>query len=190
MDHHLRDLFKQELAAEPPLQPGNAARDAMTAGTRLRRRRTALTVTGTATAVQAVIAAAAVFGLPLPGRDGGTPLTDDARCTAGQQADTGNVIVYLRDGVTDAARTGLGLRLQSDTRVQIIEYVSRDEAYQRFEQLWSAGPGAPTDPQQPREQFQIHLKAPGTVDAFIADLRPERDIDEILAVACLPGMSR
>src|SRR3712207_3537474 len=50
------------------------------------------------------------------------------------------VSIFLRDDVTDAQRTSLDAALTSSTLVRTKEYESRQQAFDKFQQLWADSP--------------------------------------------------
>lgn len=144
----LRTHLDRALDGEPPPPaPAELARAAMAGGARLRRRRQ-LTVGGAALAVTVLATVAA--GLAIPVRDAPTPVPAPAAMgplgsglcpekAAGGAAT--EVAVFLDAQITDDQRVAVESALRADPRLLTIRYESRQQAYDRFQELYRPSPG-------------------------------------------------
>jgi hypothetical protein len=191
----------------PPAAPQELARAAMAGGTRLRRRRQ-LTLGGAALAVTVLATVAA--GLAIPMRDAPTPVpaqvalpsATPALC-AGVSAedDATEASVYLAEQVTDVQRDAIDTTLRADPRLSTVHYDSRQQAYERFRQMYRDGPPevfslytpeeiAQVTADQFPESFRLTLTDPAAYPQLEPDLRALPGVDEVVGRFCPHGTQR
>ncbi|MCA2211593.1 permease-like cell division protein FtsX [Jidongwangia harbinensis] len=92
------------------------------------------------------------------------------------------VSVFLRDDVTDAQRTSLQAALQRNPLVKSLTYENREQAYARFQRIWSDSPVLVTAvrPGALPESFRVKLKDPETYDKLAAQLKDQSGIGTIV----------
>jgi cell division transport system permease protein len=170
VDRQLHDLFAEALADEPVAPPGDLARDAMAPGVRLRRRRRLLGSGGVVGGL--AVAAAAVVQLAAPPAPQPAPAAAD--CTA--------AAVFLREDVTNAQRDAVRAALAHDPVVQTFAHQSREEAFERFEQLWRDEPDAvrSVGPLTLPESFRVQLTGPADFAAFEAAFAGRGGVDTVV----------
>ncbi|WFE30146.1 permease-like cell division protein FtsX [Solwaraspora sp. WMMD791] len=200
----LRTHFEQAFDGEPPpATPGEElARAAMAGGARLRRRRR-LTIGGAAVAVTALAAVAA--GLAVPVRDAPAPIPAPAAmgpmgsgiCAATTADDPATeVAVFLDAQVTDEQRAAIDVALRADPRLSTVRYESRQQAYDRFRELYrNPSPGhvvAESDlveqvtVDQFPESFRLTLVDPNTYPQMELTLRALPGVDDVISSFCPP----
>jgi cell division transport system permease protein len=193
MPYDLRDLFDQALDDEPVPPPGDTAALAMAQGRRIRRRR-GLLVGGSA----AVTVVAAVVGLNLmlaPSEPAAEPLTPvaaamlrapGAGCTWPVREEASEVSIFLTENVTEAQRTALHQSLKADPRVRGLRFESRQEAYERFRELWKDSPDfvAAVAPDSLPESFRMDLADPATFREIETDFRARSGVGDIVGQVC------
>ncbi|MFY1698340.1 permease-like cell division protein FtsX [Solwaraspora sp. WMMA2101] len=199
----LRTHFEQAFDGEPPpATPGEElARAAMAGGTRLRRRRR-LTIGGAAVAVTALAAVAA--GLAVPVRDAPAPVpaqvvlpsATPVLCEGVSAEDVATeASVYLAEQVTDAQRAAIDTALRADPRLSTVRYDSRQDAYERFRQMYRDGPPevfslytpeeiAQVTADQFPESFRLTLTDPAAYPQLEPDLRALPGVDEVVGRFC------
>ncbi|BBH66186.1 hypothetical protein ACTI_28710 [Actinoplanes sp. OR16] len=168
MPEHLKELFDRALDGEPAFLDGEAAAQVMAQGRGIRRRRRALAIGGTAAA--AVVAVVAVPGL-LPGPTGpplpppqpppAVALVAQARpeCTWPVTSAATDVVITLRQDITEQQREALRVDLSADPRIRTMAYETRKEAYERFQELWRDSPDFHQALSVP-DSFQLRLTSP------------------------------
>lgn len=201
----LRTHFEQAFDGEPPpATPGEElARAAIAGGTRLRRRRR-LTIGGAAVAVTALAAVAA--GLAVPAPDDTNPVPAPAAmgpmgsglCAATSADDPATeVAAFLDAQVTDEQRAAIDAALRADPRLSTVRYESRQQAYDRFRELYRDGPPevfslytpeeiAQATADQFPESFRLTLTDPAAYPQLEPDLRALPGVDEVISSFCPP----
>lgn len=191
MPHDLRDLFDQALDNEPALSDPAAA--AMAQGRRIRLRR-GLLAGGSA----AVVVVAAVLGLNLilaPADPPAEPLTPVAAamlrapsdaCTWPVRDEASDVSIFLTETVTEAQRTALRSSLQDDPRVRELRFESREEAWERFRELWKDSPDfvASVGPASLPESFRMNLADPAAYKEFETAFRGRSGVQDVVGQVC------
>jgi hypothetical protein len=130
VDQHLKGLFEQEMAAEPPYPPRDVAGDAVRRGTRLRRR-SRMTVAGAAAGVTLVLVAAAWAGPAAWGGGGapssvGAPTAYSADCIVPSDEPWSSIMIVLESNiVTPQQRTSLEDLLRENPIVLDVTYSPR-----------------------------------------------------------------
>jgi cell division transport system permease protein len=189
MDQHLHGLFAQALDDEPPPPPADLTRSAMARGTRMRRRRQAK-IGGIAGG--ALAATLLALNLAVPGRDSapatepaGLPAAGASRCVP-----LSAVAVFLRSDVTDKQRAGLRSKLTSAPGIQAFSYESREQAYEKFAQLWQDSPDfvQSVNATQLPDAFRIQLTAPSQYPAFAAAFTGQPGVQELIPDGCPPSV--
>jgi cell division transport system permease protein len=188
MDQQLHGLLAHALDDEPLPPPADLARSAMAHGTTLRRRRQ-MRVGGIAGG--ALVATLIALNLAVPGRNP-APSTESAALPvpgASHCVPLSDVAIYLRPDVTEKQRAGLQARLGSDPRVLGYSYESREEAFQKFTQLWRDSPDMvkSMSPAQLPETFQVRLTAASTYQTFAAEMGRVPGIGAVTPDHCPTG---
>jgi cell division transport system permease protein len=192
VEQDLRQLFERALDDEPVPPPGDPAQTAMTRGTRLRRRRRLLTGGGAAAAVAVLativglnVAAPADEAIPTAAAAAAMP-TARPTCTlpVGHAADTASI--FLSPDVTDAQRQVIGTTLNSDPGVRTVAFESREQAYQRFKDLWKDSPDfvKSVGPAQLPQSFRVTLGGAGDYAPLAARLKGQPGIQDIVRGVC------
>jgi cell division transport system permease protein len=154
----------------PPAPPAEPARDAMARGARLRRRRRLLRAGGVTGGV--AVAVAAVLHLAAPPAPQPAPAAAD--CTA--------VAVLLDEDVTNAQRDSVRAALAQDPAVRNFAHQDREDAFERFEQLWRDEPGVARSvgPLSLPESFRVQLGGPGDLAAFREAFAGQAGVDAVV----------
>jgi cell division transport system permease protein len=196
MPEYLHELFERALDDEPVPPPGDPVRQAMTHGRRIRRRR-GLLVGGSA----AALAVAVVVGLNLTPGLGEPPQTVSADIAAAMPADpactwpvqnrVSDVSIFLTFDVTAAQRTALQDALRADPLVRELRYESRQEAFERFRQLWRDSPDfvASVSPQALPESFRVELTDASGYRRLAASFRDRPGVQDLVGRVC-PGAGK
>jgi len=195
MAQDLRDLFARELDAEAPPPVGDLVQVAVHQGTRIRRRRHLMTFGGIAASVVAVAIGAALTPPTASDVAAGVAPADPAYCptqtptraaagSAGDGNPLNDVSIFLPDDVTAAQRTGLDAALRSHALVASVDYEDHEQAYSRFRDLYPDNPELldAVEPDHLPESFRVKLKDPQSYEAFVAEFRDWRGVDEIVDV--------
>jgi cell division transport system permease protein len=193
VDQDLRDLFDRELEDEPVPPPGDLARTAMASGTRLRRRRSLLA--GGAAVAVAVLATivglnvAAPADQPIPPVAAAAALPQAGRtqpCTLPAQGPTKVVAIFLREDITEAQRSAVYTELTSDPLVRSVRFESREQAFQKFKELWKDDPDfiKSVGAEQLPESFRLTLADPAESVAVVTRYTGQTGISEIVPGEC------
>jgi hypothetical protein len=191
VDQELKVLFERALDDEPAA-PGDPARVAMVAGTRLRSRRRLL-VGGSATGVVAVLAAIVAFNLPAPGgrvveTAAGPAPSAASPCAVTVRPGTGWASVYLRPKATDAQKAAIRSSLDGDQEVRSVVFVDRSQAFVQFKMLWKDDPDfiKSVGVDQLPESFVVRLADPAGYPEFAAQARTMPGVQDVVDSACAP----
>ncbi|MFI7545439.1 permease-like cell division protein FtsX [Actinoplanes sp. NPDC049599] len=191
MQQNLQDLFERALDGEPPPPPGDSAARAMHHGRRIRRRRGLLVGGVTAAAV-----AATMLGVNLAVSPDAPPPTvsaaaaaampRDPACTWPVRDDASDVSIFLADSITDAQRTALHDALRADPAVRDLRFESREEAYQKFAELWQDSPDflAQVGPAQLPESFRLALADPADFRRLAETFRDRSGVEDLVGRSC------
>jgi cell division transport system permease protein len=93
------------------------------------------------------------------------------------------VTVFLKvSGVTDDQKTALSAAIGSDDLVQSVTFETKEQAYERFKQLYANAPDlvAQTRPDSLPESYRVKLKNPATFDEFKAKYATMAGVDTII----------
>ncbi|KUL42057.1 sigma factor-like helix-turn-helix DNA-binding protein [Actinoplanes awajinensis] len=150
MDQDLRQQFDTAVSGDPGADPGELARAAIADGGRIRHRRQRLAGVGMAAGVVAVLGVGAgVALLPGPRTPENPPVTLEAAmapatapsCTQQPDQQTAtDVVLFLRDGTTDKQRMALVAKLDTDSRIQLRAFDTKEQAYESFKLRWADKP--------------------------------------------------
>jgi cell division transport system permease protein len=197
VQQNLRGLFEQALDDEPLPPPGDPVEQAMTQGRRIRRRR-GLLIAGTATAVVtgtllalnlALAPAAAPPSLVSPAAMLMPPAS--AACTWPVQDNAATVAIFLRDDITVGQLNTLREALWKDPVVRDAQFESREQAYEKFKQLWADSPDfvASVSAANLPQSFRVALAQPSGYRAFAARFRSRAGVQDLIGQSC-PGTPR
>jgi cell division transport system permease protein len=92
------------------------------------------------------------------------------------------VSIFLTDDVTDAQRTSLQAALQRNPLVKELKYENKQQAYDRFQEIWSGSPEliSAIKADALPESFRVKLKDPETYDKLAAQLKNQAGIETII----------
>jgi cell division transport system permease protein len=92
------------------------------------------------------------------------------------------VSIFLNENVTDAQRTSLDAALQSNPLVDSKTYESREQAFEKFQELWRDSPDLvkAVQPGQLPESFRVKLKDPEQYKTFAAQINGMQGIQDIV----------
>jgi cell division transport system permease protein len=92
------------------------------------------------------------------------------------------VSIFLRDDVTDAQRAGLEAALDSNAMVKSKVYESRQQAFDKFRELWADSPELikAVQPNQLPESFRVKLKDPEAYKQFADDIKGQEGIQDVI----------
>lgn len=192
---NLREQFERAVDGDPGAAPGDLARAAIMAGSRLRRRRNRLTVAGAAAGV--VVLIGAVTGLNLAS---GRPAADQPVTVAAAmmpvvapactphpvERDATDVVVFLGHAATDRQRAALGAALSADPGVQDLIFESRAQAYDRFRTRWAHQPDlvAAVEAGQFPESYRLRLVAASQYTAVRSRYATMDGVEQIIGRRC------
>ncbi|MCZ7434867.1 permease-like cell division protein FtsX [Micromonospora sp. WMMC241] len=193
MDQNLHVLFERALGVEPAPPAGELAREAMTAGTALRRRRGRL-AGGAAAGVVAVAATLVALNLAPSSREPVSPVvaagalmpSTDPTCDRRWGYEPVDVRVFLRPEITDQQRLDLREALRSDPLVRSVAFQSHDEAYARFKEMYRDSPDLvdAVRPEQMPESFQVRLARAADFSRLVTNFHDTGGVDQILGGPC------
>ncbi len=193
MPPNLQDLFERALDGEPVPPPGDFVQEAMTHGRKIRRRRGLLVGGSAAGVVVATTRAHNLIGGP-----GAPPQTvsaaaaaampADPNCTWPVRDDADDVSIFLTDDVTEAQRTALREALSADPAVRDLRHESRQEAFEKFKQLWRDNPEftSQVDPAQLPESFRMRVAEPSDFRRLAGTFRDRDGVQDLIGRTC-PG---
>nr|MDT0659186.1 permease-like cell division protein FtsX [Micromonospora sp. DSM 115978] len=92
------------------------------------------------------------------------------------------VSIFLDSEVSEEQRTGLDAALKSDPLVRDVIYESKDDAYNRFKEMWQDAPDLvnAVNPDQLPESFRVRLINPEQYDQIFEKYKDTEGIDEIV----------
>jgi cell division transport system permease protein len=92
------------------------------------------------------------------------------------------VSIFLSEDVTDAQRTSLDAALQSNPLVLQKTYESRQQAFDKFKELWADSPDLvqAVQPNQLPESFRVKLKDPEQYKIFADQIKDQQGIQDIV----------
>ncbi|MCW3839304.1 permease-like cell division protein FtsX [Micromonospora yasonensis] len=92
------------------------------------------------------------------------------------------VSIFLKTDVSDQQRTDLDTKLKSDPLVKEVTYVNKDEAYNRFKQMYADAPDLvnAVKPDQLPESFRLTLKNPEQYKSIYDQYKDSEGVDEIV----------
>lgn len=92
------------------------------------------------------------------------------------------VSIFLKTDVSEQQRTGLDAKLKGDPLVKEVTYVNKDEAYNRFKQMYADAPDLvnAVKPDQLPESFRITLKNPEQYKSIYDQYKDSEGVDEIV----------
>lgn len=196
MERNLQDQFDRALAGDPGVAPDELARAAIVEGAALRRRRHRLT--GVSVAAAVILAAGGATGLNvlLRAPDAADPPVTVAAammpevapsCTRQPvQSDATDAMIFLSGAVTDPQRTALDTALRADPRIGAVLYEGRQQAFERFRDLWADNPDLvdAVAPAQFPEAFRVRLTAASQYRKVRADYAAMAGVDQIAGRRC------
>jgi hypothetical protein len=189
---HLKNLFDRALDDEPAFPDGDFAEQAMAHGRGIRRRRRGLLVGGSTAVVIAVVAALnlapAPAGQPPQVSAAGLALAaqTEPRCTWPVSHDATDVYIFLRHDATGPQRDALGDSLRADPVVRNSRFESREQAYERFKELWRDSPElvAAVGPESLPESFRLNLTRAEQYSGFAARYAGRPGVQNLLGGVC------
>jgi cell division transport system permease protein len=193
VQQNLRGLFERALDDEPLPPPGDPVEQAMSQGRRIRRRRGLLiggtataVVTGTLIALNLALAPAAPPSFVSPAAMLMPPAS--AACTWPVQDNAATVAVFLRDDITVGQLNTLSEALWKDPAVRDTQFESREQAYERFKQLWADSPDfvASVTAANLPQSFRVELAQPSGYRDFAARFRSRPGVQDLVGQSC-PG---
>jgi hypothetical protein len=187
----LKDLFERALEDEPVLPDGDLARQAMTQGRGIRRRRGLLVGGSTAAAVVAVVVALNLTPAPA----GPPPHVSAAaarlaqaepQCTWPVPDDATDVSIFLRQDITGQQREALQEALRADPLVRNVLFETREQAYRKFQELWRDSPDfvASVNASQLPESFRMELIRPAQYPRFAASYTDRPGVEDVVGGTC------
>ena len=193
VDENLHVLFERALGDEPATPPGDLAREAMAEGSRLRRNRRLLTGGSAAAAVAALVTIIAlnvtapggesvqVAAVPVPGAT--------TACVAPASRSVTSVAIYLTESVSDEQREIVRQTLSTNPRVGDFQYESREQAFEKFKDLWKDSPDfvKSVGPESLPESYRVELVKPAFYPAFVAQIKRLRGVQDIVGTSCPDG---
>jgi cell division transport system permease protein len=92
------------------------------------------------------------------------------------------VSIFLREDVTDAQRTAINQAIDSNPLVESKEYETREQAFEKFKQLWQDSPDFinSVGPDSLPESFRVKLKDPEQYKAFADQIQGQQGIQDIV----------
>ncbi|MFG2058681.1 permease-like cell division protein FtsX [Micromonospora sp. NPDC048930] len=92
------------------------------------------------------------------------------------------VSIFLKTDVNEQQRTDLDAKLKGDPLVKEVTYVNKDEAYNRFKQMYADAPDLvnAVKPDQLPESFRITLKNPEQYKSIYDQYKDTEGVDEIV----------
>jgi cell division transport system permease protein len=92
------------------------------------------------------------------------------------------VSIFLRDDVTDAQRSALDQAIDANPLVQSKTYESKDQALEKFKQLWKDSPEFinSVGPDSLPESFRVKLKDPEKYASFAEEIKGQQGIQDIV----------
>jgi cell division transport system permease protein len=92
------------------------------------------------------------------------------------------VSIFLREDVTDAQRTAINQAIDSNPLVESKEYETREQAFEKFKQLWQDSPDFinSVGPDSLPESFRVKLKDPEQYKTFADQIQGQQGIQDIV----------
>ncbi|NES15301.1 MULTISPECIES: permease-like cell division protein FtsX [Micromonospora] len=92
------------------------------------------------------------------------------------------VSIFLKTDVSEQQRTDLDSKLKGDPLVKEVTYVNKDEAYNRFKQMYADAPDLvnAVKPDQLPESFRLKLKNPEQYKNIYDQYKDTEGVDEIV----------
>ncbi|MGR6317409.1 permease-like cell division protein FtsX [Micromonospora soli] len=92
------------------------------------------------------------------------------------------VSIFLKTDVNEQQRTDLDAKLKGDPLVKEVTYVNKDEAYNRFKQMYADAPDLvnAVKPDQLPESFRLKLKNPEQYKNIYDQYKDTEGVDEIV----------
>jgi cell division transport system permease protein len=92
------------------------------------------------------------------------------------------VSIFLKTDVSEQQRTDLDAKLNGDPLVKEVTYVNKDEAYNRFKQMYADAPDLvnAVKPDQLPESFRLKLKNPEQYKNIYDQYKDTEGVDEIV----------
>ena len=195
MDASLREHFDRAVSDDPGIDTGEMAHTAIAEGGRLRRRRR---MAAASAAAGLVTVLGAVAGLshwserqgpqnpPAPAAGAMMPVAAPSCSAKPVDRDATDVLILLGGAVTDRQRSALESALGADKRVGVLRFEDREQAYQRFQQLWADSPGF-VDVAQFPESFRVRLVDASQYTAFRRQYAAIGGVQQIVGRVCPPS---
>ncbi|MGW0432906.1 permease-like cell division protein FtsX [Micromonospora sp. NPDC003197] len=92
------------------------------------------------------------------------------------------VAVFLDIAIPDAQRTDLNSQLEADPLVDEVRYVSKEEAYEQFKDMFRDAPDLVNNvkPDQLPESFRVKLKNPQQYEQIFENFKDKDGVEEIV----------
>lgn len=92
------------------------------------------------------------------------------------------VSIFLREDVTEAQRTAINQAIDANPLVQSKEYETREQAFEKFKQLWQDSPDFinSVGPESLPESFRVKLKDPEQYKTFADQIQGQQGIQDIV----------
>jgi cell division transport system permease protein len=92
------------------------------------------------------------------------------------------VAIFLNENATDAQRSGLDAALASNPLVQEKTYESKDQAYQKFQEMWKDSPSfvSAIKPGDLPDSYRVKLKNPEQYSAFQQSIQGLPGISDVV----------
>jgi hypothetical protein len=216
VDTGLREHFDRAVSGDPGADLGEMARAAIAQGGRVRRRRKQMAAAGVAAGVVMVLGVVAGVNhrSPVTGPANPAAAAPAASAPAGSapaagapamvlvsasdcsvkpvQNDATDVVIFPGDAdghVTDRMVSQLSSDLSDDPRVAALFFMTHEQAYQRFQQLWPDSPDfvASVNPNDLPEFFRLRLVDASQYTAFRAQYAARGDVMLIEGRICSPS---
>jgi len=99
------------------------------------------------------------------------------------------VTIFLETAVTAEQRDALQSKLEGDSEIKSVKYESKQEAYDRFKELFADSPDLVenTKPESLPESFRIKLKNPSEASTVDLKYKTEPGVDQVLTQQELVG---
>ncbi|GAA0226269.1 permease-like cell division protein FtsX [Cryptosporangium japonicum] len=91
------------------------------------------------------------------------------------------ITIFLETAVTAEQKDALQQKLESDSEIKSVTYESKQEAYERFKELFADSPDLVenTKPESLPESFRVKLKDPSEANAIDAKYKTEAGVDQV-----------
>jgi hypothetical protein len=199
VDRSLREHFDRAVSDDPGINPGKMAHAAIAEGGRMRRRRKRMAAASAAAGLVTVFGAVAGVNLVTEApRSEIPPVTIAAAmmpvaapsCSAKPvDRDATDVLIFLAAEVTDRQRSALESALGGDSRVGVLHFENREQAYRRFVTRWKNNPDlvAAVGAEQLPESFRLRLVNASQYTALRGQYAAMDGVEQIIGRTCPPS---